>query len=335
MDKTTNPHDKLFREVWSDKAIAADFLQNYLPAKVRNQIDLNTLEIAKDSFIEKELKEYYSDLLYKVDLQAGPGYIYLLFEHKSYVDKLTPLQLLAYMVKIWRLHLKQHPNALLPPVVPLFLYHGTNQWPWCKFSDLMDASGLILPEYTPDFQYILLDLTQYSDREIKGALLCRAILLLFKHNNEPYMRERLSTIFAMLDELKQSDNGFRFLEAIFRYMYSTINMPPDEIMEIAMQSMASDKGGLIMTAAEKLRKEGFEQGIQQGVQQGVQQGIQQGIQQGLLEAIDLGLLLRFEDQSQTLMKIISQIDDVDKLRAIKNALKSVKDVSELRSMIEH
>jgi len=127
----------------------------------------------------------------------------------------------------------------------------------------------------------------------------------------------------MLDELKKSDNGFRFLEAIFRYLYSTINMSPDEIIEIAVRSMASDKGELIMTAADILRKEGFKQGVQQG------------IQDGLLEAIDLGLLLRFEDQSQVLMQIISQIDDVEKLRAIIEAIKSVKDVSELRSMIEH
>jgi len=82
-----------------------------------------------------------------------------------------------------------------------------------------------------------------------------------------------------------------------------------------------------MTAADRLRKEGFEQGILQGVQQGVQQG--------LLEAIDLGLLLRFEDQCQMLMKIVGQIDDIDKLRKIKDAIKSVKDTSELRSLIEH
>ena len=86
-----------------------------------------------------------------------------------------------------------------------------------------------------------------------------------------------------------------------------------------------------MTIGERLRKEGFEQGIQQGIQQGVQQGVHEG----LLEAIDLGLLLRFEDQSQVLMKLVNQIDDVEKLRAIKDALKSVTNVSDLRSMIEH
>jgi len=343
MNKTVNPHDKLFREIWSDKAIAADFLKNYLPAKISTQIDLNTLEIAKDTFIDKELKEFYSDLLYTIDLQTGPGYIYLLFEHKSYADKLALLQILEYMAQIWRLHLKQHPGTLLPPVIPLLLYHGRNKSRGCKFSDLMAEPGSMLPEYIPDFKYILLDLTQYSDKEIKGVILCRAVLLLFKHVRAPDFDERLGAIFSMLNELKKSDNGFRYLEAIFRYLHSTADISSDKIKKIVNQNLDFEKGELFMTLGERLRKEGFEQGIEQGIQQGVQQGIQQGIQQGvqqgvhegLLEAIDLGLLLRFEDQSQVLMKLVNQIDDVEKLRAIKDALKSVTNVSDLRSMIEH
>ena len=326
-DKTVNPHDKLFREIWSDKSIASDFLQNYLPAKVRNQIDLNTLEIAKDTFIDKELKEFYSDLLYTVDLQTGPGYIYLLFEHKSYGDKLALLQILEYMAQIWRLHLKQHPGTLLPPVIPLLLYHGRNKWCWRRFSDLMAEPSAMMPEYIPDFKYILLDLTPYSDRKIKGVLLCRAILLLFKHVRAPDFEERLGAILAMLNELKKSDNGFRYLEAIFRYLHSTADISSDKIKKIVNQNLDFEKGELFMTIGERLRKEGFEQGIQQG--------IQQGVHEGLLEAIDLGLLLRFEDQSQVLMKLVNQIDDVEKLRAIKDALKSVTNVSDLRSMIEH
>jgi predicted transposase YdaD len=36
-------------------------------------VDLNTLEISKDSFIEKDLAEYHSDILYKVKLTKGPS----------------------------------------------------------------------------------------------------------------------------------------------------------------------------------------------------------------------------------------------------------------------
>ena len=96
-----NPHDKLFKETWSNIESARDFFSNYLPDKILANIDLTTLQIRKDSFIDRELKEFYSDLLYSATLKGRKSYLYLLMEHKSSFEKQTPLQLLQYMVKIW------------------------------------------------------------------------------------------------------------------------------------------------------------------------------------------------------------------------------------------
>ncbi|MCP4352948.1 MAG: hypothetical protein GY795_46450 [Desulfobacterales bacterium] len=76
-----------------------------------------------------------------------------------------------------------------------------------------------------------------------------------------------------------------------------------------------------MTLAEKLRKEGFEQGIRVGDLS------------GLIEAVELGLTLRFGDQSLKLMPFITQIKDTDRLRSIKDAIKTVRDVSDIKAMI--
>jgi predicted transposase YdaD len=61
MDNITNPHDKLFRETLSDREVAADFLQHYLPEDILTLTDLNSLEISKDSFVEDDLKDYHSE----------------------------------------------------------------------------------------------------------------------------------------------------------------------------------------------------------------------------------------------------------------------------------
>jgi hypothetical protein len=66
MSLVSNPHDKLFKQIWSDRETARDFLANYLPDRIRKLIDLNTIEIRKDSFVESNLKEFFSDLLYRV-----------------------------------------------------------------------------------------------------------------------------------------------------------------------------------------------------------------------------------------------------------------------------
>ena len=53
---------KLIREVYGDRDNAHSFLTNNLPEKVLDLVDMSTLEICKDSFIEKELADYYFEV---------------------------------------------------------------------------------------------------------------------------------------------------------------------------------------------------------------------------------------------------------------------------------
>ncbi|HEX2955521.1 MAG TPA: Rpn family recombination-promoting nuclease/putative transposase [Chitinispirillaceae bacterium] len=58
-DFLINPHDKFFKESFSHKDTAESFIKEYLPESISKQIDFKTLEIVKDSFIDKELSEKY------------------------------------------------------------------------------------------------------------------------------------------------------------------------------------------------------------------------------------------------------------------------------------
>lgn len=93
MSNVHNPHDKLFRETMSDRDTAIDFLKTYLPAEVLACLKLSALRIAKDSFVDEKLQAYYSDILYIVETAGEMGYVYILFEHKSYPDWWIHLQL--------------------------------------------------------------------------------------------------------------------------------------------------------------------------------------------------------------------------------------------------
>ncbi len=50
-----NPHDGFFRETFGRKEIAASFFQEYLPSQIVQQLDISSLAIVKDSFVDKEL----------------------------------------------------------------------------------------------------------------------------------------------------------------------------------------------------------------------------------------------------------------------------------------
>ncbi len=68
-------HDKAFRSAMSDLRVARDFLSHYLPTAVINKIDLQTLALSKESYVDEELKLLITDVLFSVGL--GSVYISL------------------------------------------------------------------------------------------------------------------------------------------------------------------------------------------------------------------------------------------------------------------
>ena len=326
-----NPHDKLFREVYSDWKSAHSFLINHLPSKVLDLVDMSTLEISKDSFIEKDLAEYYSDILYQVTLSDGSaGSIYLLFEHKSYHDKYVHLQLLEYMVKIWRLHIKQQKDEptnspiSLPIVIPLLICHGRQEWPegTMRLTSMLSGPVDELVGYIPDFGFELYDLNRYSEDQIKGTVMLQAMMLLFKYGLKPEFRHRLPEIFSMIATLLEKETGMQYIETVLRYVVSVVGenegLSLDEIKEMAEQAISKNMGGYIMTIAEKLRQEGELRGELKGVREG----------------IELGIALKFPEHIDAVMSEVNKIDDLEKLTISRDAIKTAKDVSEILALLK-
>ncbi|MBW7859424.1 MAG: Rpn family recombination-promoting nuclease/putative transposase, partial [Leptonema sp. (in: Bacteria)] len=83
----------------------------------------NSLEVENGTFIENDLSELRSDLLFSIKTISGnPLNIYILFEHKSYRDSKIFTQLLSYIAAI---HKSQ---TVLMPVIPLVFYHDKQKW---------------------------------------------------------------------------------------------------------------------------------------------------------------------------------------------------------------
>jgi predicted transposase/invertase (TIGR01784 family) len=93
-----------------------------------------------------------------------------------------------------------------------------------------------------------------------------------------------------------------------------------EVREKAMRNERSE----LAAARREGRKEGFEEGRKEGAEEVIRQGI--------CEAIELGLSLRFGDEGLEMMPAILHIKDCDRLRAIKNAIRTAKDISEFKAI---
>ena len=95
------PHDITFRDIFSDPNHARDLLRQILPEKVSDYMDYATLVKEESSFVDQEMKEHHSDMLFSVEGKTRQIKVYLLFEHKSYPDKNIHVQILSYLARIY------------------------------------------------------------------------------------------------------------------------------------------------------------------------------------------------------------------------------------------
>ena len=277
-----NPHDRFFKEVWSRKAIGQDFLQHYLPSEIVALLDLDSLELTKESFVDKRLRQHYSDLLYTIKFRDGtPGFVYILLEHKRTPERLTALQVLRYLVQIWEKALAQGLGKDgLPPILPVVLYQGDSPWPYGDTLQQIVRLPAQAASYVPDFHYVLCDLTGFTDAEIRGAVLLRVSLLVMKHIGDERLAERLPGILRLLGELREKHTALEYLETLLRYLATAAeDLSEQAVGEALNEVLPVLEEQFVATLAQKW--------LEQGRAEGEAKGLLAGERRVLLRQVEL------------------------------------------------
>ena len=282
-----NPHDKFFKEIFGKVEVARDFLNNYLPESIMKIVDMNTLEPQKDSFINKELKEIFSDMLFRVNIGKKEGYIYFLFEHKSYTSKSISFQLLKYMIEIWEAKIKNEKIDELPIIIPLVIYHGKDKWNISATLSEMIKGYESLPKdvqrYIPDYEYLLYDISGYTDEEIKGGAINKIVMTTFRDIQMKDIRGVIDSIYKMAEylvELEDKQTGIEYFETLMRYVFNArVDLTKEEANEIISKigNTYPEGSEVVMTLAEKFREEGMEEGAKKSVEKVVKKSIIKGL----------------------------------------------------------
>jgi len=286
-----------------------DFLAGALQ-HVAKHLKLNTLKLDKTTYIDENLQNTYSDLVYSCRYGAGQKLnVALLFEHKSYIPKHPHLQLLGYMLKIWETNVKQ--GKKLIPVIPILFYHGKKKFEKQKFNEYFEPVGDFLQNYIPHFDFEVIDTSALSDEKVK--LLFKQIplqtgLLLMKHifDSSNELLEKLFLIFSDFKKLQSSENGKRFLDTTMIYFFSGTKLDIETVKEAA-EELNFELGEVFDSTAYRLikqgrlegRLEGELEGIRKGRFEGELEGIRKGRFEGELEGIRKG---RFEGELEGIRK---------------------------------
>ncbi|WP_213134140.1 Rpn family recombination-promoting nuclease/putative transposase [Citrobacter sp. FP75] len=278
-DTTATPHDAIFKTFLNHPATARDFLQLHLPESLRTLCDLETLQLESGSFIEDDLRAYYSDVLWSLKTREGDGYIYTIIEHQSTADAHMAFRLIRYAIAVMQRHLDAG-HKKLPLVIPLLFYHGTaSPYPYSlcwldEFEDPKVARQL----YATAFP--LVDVTVIPDDEIMQHRRMALLELIQKHIRKRDLMGLVEKLVILLVKGHANDNQ---LKALFNYLMQAGDSARfSEFIHQVTERLPQQKERL-MTIAERLRQEGHMKGLQEGLQEGLQTGLQTGLRQGKRE----------------------------------------------------
>ena len=292
------PHDKLFRAVFGHAPEAAALLRAHLPETLARDLHWSSLTLQDATFVDDELRDSESDLLFSVERAAGdqpPVWLYVLLEHQSKPSRWMPFRLLKYCCRIWDRSRRTFPKErYLRPIIPVVFYQGRRRWRHAaQFAELFAPPARTWP-WVPRFRHLLIDQSPARPPEVRGELRGRIAQLMMMAAYRR-RREALQRAAHLLSDVMLSGDRDA-VRAIVMYLWATQDRATARRFGEELRDAVPEPGGDLMTYAEELILQGERKGEQRGRREGEQRGriegqvrtierlVQAGVQWPLIES---------------------------------------------------
>jgi len=267
---THQPHDKVIKKLLSNPATTRDILSLYLPEEVLSIVNLNKLELQRDSFIDDEHRAYAVDLLYKTTFQNEDGYIWILLEHQRKSDPWMPVRLFKYIAIIWDHLRKTSKSATIPLIYPLVIYNGNK-----PYAHSLNLSELIEPTasrkifgnlFTNPFCLIDLadipdeSLRQSAQNKVKGVALLMALKHVSDRNLQVFFEQTLINVLKKLDRSGDTDE---VVDVLYYLLKESLFLNKEQFWITFHHDFSSEVDSKMKTIAQQIREEGRQEGMLQ------------------------------------------------------------------------
>ncbi|AXI24179.1 hypothetical protein CE557_354 [Cardinium endosymbiont of Sogatella furcifera] len=264
-------HDGLVKKILSDPIAAQEFLDHYLPESCKSLLDLNTIKVEKESYVEDNLKQKFSDLVCSIKMKnSQKAFIYTLIEAEVSPKYWTAFKLWKYMFLLLERH-KTKDKSKLPPIIPIVVYHGNQPFSvprnlWELFSHPALAKEFMGGDYQ------LVDLYAMPDDQIKKKEHLGMLEYFMKY---VHMRDILKLWSEFLESFKSSilldkEKGYIYIRNFLWYTDRKLpeNKYPDLEKIIRGHLPQEDQEDIMRTIAQKYRDEGIQIGQEKGKLEG-------------------------------------------------------------------
>lgn len=272
-------HDSLIKKALENPLIAQEFLSEYLPDEYKSLIDLSTINVEKESFVEESLKKKLSDMVFSVQMRDQPkdksanAFIYTLVEHQSYSDHFIAFRLLKYSLLLLERHARG--KNRLPVILPLVIYNGKSRYKAPKnLFDLFACPDIARKAMTDD--YNLIDLQAMDDQKIDYQKHLSFLLYTMKHIYErdtiAMLKEAMSRCHKAI--IIDKEQNYILTKLILYYTDAKVPEEKKQLLEqLIVDNLPKEEADNIMrTIADSYIEEGFNKGMIQGIEKGIEEG---------------------------------------------------------------
>jgi len=270
-------------------------------------------------------------------------FLYILLEFQSSIDYRMPVRLLFYMSELIKSYTennseeygKKNKNFLIPPIVPIVLYNGSETWDVptefrsiIKNQDLFDNSLL-------NFKYLLFDINRLNKEELLNNKSISSMIFLLDRKMKP--KEFIETIISIEPNFDNLEKGNK--EGMISWLSNSFE---PKLAKMAVNILLKKDGDkMTFNNANLWTEYGVEcknLGIQEGLTKGLQEGLTKGIQEGLIKGkIECKIEDIFEEL-RTLGEIPKELEELilkqDKLETLKMWFKIVLKCESIGEFVE-
>ena len=165
-------HQNSYKLIYSHQDPVRDLLTGFGEGALVQQLDMDTLEWVNTSLVTDDLRDREDDIIWRVRWKETWLYVFILLEFQSTVDPFMAVRILVYVGLLWQDIIRTQDlkaGDLLPPVLPIVLYNGEQQWTGpIQVAELVESAPDGMSVYIPRLQYVLVDEGAYSDEELKA-----------------------------------------------------------------------------------------------------------------------------------------------------------------------
>ena len=245
------PHDKFFKSMFSTPEVARQHLTAFLPQYILEKADLSGIEADPTSYVSKELKSYYSDVVWNVPCKDTKLKFAFLFEHKSDPSPYIYFQLLRYKTEMWFKRIDNNEEPF--PIIATVIYQSGKVWKMRSFTDMFKHFDPIFLPFTPVFEFLRVDTTKENEQVLLNMNAYHAFLVskAMRQARERSIDEE--SIILIMDYLGSIPNTPAKVELSDRILFYTLSHSELTLQEILFKlQQLSQKNSNYMSTLEQL-----------------------------------------------------------------------------------